>query len=73
MKLEYKKKQILIIFKRAGLLNKLQKTTEYPSINVSLTYLRRLEVAELTEEDIPNPQSQELSIFFQPSKLYKII
>jgi hypothetical protein len=29
----------------------------HSSINVSLTYLRGLEIAELTEEDMPNIQS----------------
>ena len=41
------------IFKRTGSLTKLQKAMGHSSINVSLTYLRGLEVAELTEEDMP--------------------
>jgi len=41
------------IFKRSGSLTKLQKAMGHSSINVSLTYLRGLEVAELTEEDMP--------------------
>jgi len=41
------------IFKRTGSLIKLQKAMGHSSINVSLTYLRGLEVAELTEEDMP--------------------
>ena len=42
------------IFKRTGSLTKLQKAMGHSSINVSLTYLRGLEVAELTEQDMPN-------------------
>jgi integrase len=42
------------IFKRTGSLTKLQKAMGHSSINVSLTYLRGLEVAELTESDMPN-------------------
>jgi hypothetical protein len=34
-------------------LTKLQKAMGHSSINVSLTYLRGLEIAELTEEDMP--------------------
>ena len=41
------------IFKRTGSIPKLQKAMGHSSINVSLTYLRGLEVAELTEEDMP--------------------
>ena len=41
------------IFKRTGSLTKLQKAMGHSSLNVSLTYLRGLEVAELTEEDMP--------------------
>ena len=41
------------IFKRTGSLTKLQKAMGHSSINVSLTYLRGLEVAELREEDMP--------------------
>ena len=41
------------IFKRTGSLTKLQKAMGHSSLNVSLTYLRGLEVAELNEEDMP--------------------
>ena len=41
------------IFKRTGSLTKLQKAMGHSSINVSLTYLRGLEIAELTESDMP--------------------
>jgi len=41
------------IFKRAGSITKLQKAMGHSSINVSLTYLRGLEIPELTEEDMP--------------------
>ena len=34
-------------------ITKLQKTMGHLSINVSLTYLRGLEIAELKEEDMP--------------------
>ncbi|CAI8420139.1 MAG: Uncharacterised protein [Polaribacter sejongensis] len=37
-----------------GSITKLQKAMGHSSINVSLTYLRGLEIAELKEEDIPN-------------------
>ena len=37
----------IAIFKRTGSLTKLQKALEHSSINVSLTYLRGLEIAEL--------------------------
>ena len=40
------------IFKRTGSLTKLQRAMGHSSLNVSLTYLRGLEVAELKEEDI---------------------
>ena len=39
------------IFKRTGSITKLQKAMGHPSINISLTYLRGLEIAELKEED----------------------
>ena len=42
------------IFKRTGSITKLQKAMGHSSINVSLTYLRSLEIAELKEEDMPN-------------------
>ena len=41
------------IFKRTGSLSKLQKAMGHSSLNVSLTYLRGLEIAELKEEDMP--------------------
>ena len=41
------------IFKRTGSIVKLKQAMGHSSINVSLTYLRGLEVAELTEEDMP--------------------
>ncbi|MDB4016232.1 site-specific integrase [Flavobacteriaceae bacterium] len=41
------------IFKRTGSLTKLQKAMGHSNLNVSLTYLRGLEIAELTEEDMP--------------------
>ena len=43
----------LDIFKRTGSITKLQKAMGHSSLKVSLTYLRGLEVAELTEEDMP--------------------
>ena len=43
----------LEIFKRTGSITKLQKAMGHSSINVSLTYLRGLEIAELKEEDMP--------------------
>jgi integrase len=45
------------IFKRTGSITKLQKAMGHSSINVSLTYLRGLEIAELKEEDMPNIKS----------------
>ena len=41
------------IFKRTGSITKLQKAMGHSSINVSLTYLRGLEVPDLKEEDMP--------------------
>ena len=41
------------IFKKTGSLTKLQKAMGHSSLNVSLTYLKGLEVAELTVEDMP--------------------
>jgi len=41
------------IFKRTGSITKLQKAMGHSSINVSLTYLRGLEISELEEEDMP--------------------
>ena len=39
--------------KETGSLTKLQKAMGHSSINVSLTYLRGLEIVELKEEDMP--------------------
>ena len=41
------------IFKRTGSITKLQKAMGHSNINVSLTYLRGLELPELREEDMP--------------------
>ena len=41
------------IFKRTGSITTVQKAMGHSSINVSLTYLRGLEVPELTEKDMP--------------------
>ena len=41
------------IYKRTGSITKLQKALGHSSINVSLTYLRGLEIPELNEEDMP--------------------
>jgi len=41
------------IFKRTGSITKLQKAMGHSSINVSLIYLRGLEISELKEEDMP--------------------
>ena len=41
------------IFKRTGSLTKLQRAMGHSSLQVSLTYLRGLEVIELKEEDMP--------------------
>ena len=41
------------IYKRTGLLTKLQKALGHSSLAVSLTYLRGLEVSELEESDMP--------------------
>ena len=43
---------VIEIFKRTGSITKLQKAMGQSSINVSLTYLRELEIPELNEEDI---------------------
>ena len=43
----------LEIFERTGSLTKLQRAMGHSSLQVSLTYLRGLEVAELKEEDMP--------------------
>ena len=44
---------LIDIFKRTSSITKLQKAMGHSSINVSLTYLRGLEIAELKEEDMP--------------------
>jgi integrase len=49
----YRHSGAIDIFKRTGSITKLQKAMGHSSINVSLTYLRGLEVPELTEEDMP--------------------
>ncbi len=41
------------IYRRTGSLHKLQRAMGHSNLNVSLTYLRGLEVAELKEEDMP--------------------
>ena len=41
------------IFKRTGSIQKLQRAMGHSSLQVSLTYLRGLEVTELKEEDMP--------------------
>ena len=41
------------IFKRIGSLTKLQSAMGHSSLQVSLTYLRRLEITKLKEEDMP--------------------
>ena len=41
------------IFKRKGSLTKLERTIGRSSINISLIYLRVLEIPELTEDDMP--------------------
>jgi len=45
---------VVQVYERTGSLTKLQKAMGHSSINVSLTYLRGLEVAELKEEDMPS-------------------
>ncbi len=51
------------IFERTGSITKLQKAMGHSSINVSLTYLRGLEVAELTEEDMPVIKKSVLHVY----------
>ena len=41
------------IFKRTGSLTKLQRAMGHSSLQVSLIYLRGLEVTELMEDDMP--------------------
>ena len=43
----------IIFFKYTIRIKQLQKAMGHSSINVSLTYLRGLEIAELKEEDMP--------------------
>jgi len=43
---------------RTGSITKLQKAMGHSSINVSLTYLRGLEIAELKEKDMPKIKPQ---------------
>ena len=50
------------IFKRTGSITKLQKAMGHSSINVSLTYLRGLEVPELTEGDMPELKLKTLHL-----------
>jgi len=45
---------VVQVYERTGSITKLQKAMGHSSINVSLTYLRGLEVAELKEEDMPS-------------------
>ena len=42
------------IYERTGSLSKLQQAMGHSSLNVSLTYLRGLEVATLETDDMPN-------------------
>jgi integrase len=44
---------VIEIFKRTDSITMLQKAMGHSSINVNLTYLRGLEIAELKEEDMP--------------------
>ena len=44
---------VVQVYERTGSITKLQKAMGHSSINVSLTYLRGLEIAELTESDMP--------------------
>ena len=46
-------RRLTILNLRTGSITKLQKAMGHSSINVSLTYLRGLEIAELKEEDMP--------------------
>jgi len=50
------------IYKRTGSLSKLQKAMGHSNLNVSLTYLRCLDVAELKEEDMPVLMSKNIII-----------
>jgi len=44
---------VIEIFKRTDSVTMLQKAMGHSSINVNLTYLKGLEIAELKEEDMP--------------------
>jgi len=44
---------VIDVYKRTGSLTKIQKALGHSSLNVSLTYLRGLEVTELNEDDMP--------------------
>ncbi len=44
---------VIGVFRRIGSITKLQKAMGHSSINVSLTYLRGLEVPQFNEEDMP--------------------
>ena len=44
---------VIEIFKRKGSLTKLERAIGRSSINISLIYLRVLEIPELTEDDMP--------------------
>jgi len=52
------------IFKRTGSITKLQKAMGHSSINVSLTYLRGLELPELNEEDMPKVSNNKKASHF---------
>ena len=54
---------VIEIFKRTGSITKLQKAMGHSTINVSLTYLRGLEIAELKEEDMPMVKTLNLTTF----------
>ena len=53
------KKKIIV----TGSITKLQKAMGHSSINVSLTYLRGLEIAELKEEDMPMVYYSETGVW----------
>jgi integrase len=44
---------VIDVYKRTGSLTKIQQALGHSSLNVSLTYLRGLEVTELNEDDMP--------------------
>ena len=45
--------RVIKILKITDNINRLKKTKRHSSINVSLTYLRGLEIPEPTEDDVP--------------------